>query len=130
MAATVADGRDGGPAGATTPGRSAMIRVERGRVPRPPVLDSPPVERERQLAAEFHRDGRRGQQRFEFTAFRAPEIRRALTELFYGKCAYCEVKIVVASVPDIELFRPKGGVTERPEHPGYWWLASDWDNML
>ena len=107
-----------------------MIRVERGRVPRPSALDSPRVERERQLAAEFHRDGRHGQQRFDFTAYKAPEISRALTELFYGKCAYCEVKFAFAMPVATELFRPKTGVTERPEHPGYWWLASDWDNML
>jgi uncharacterized protein (TIGR02646 family) len=107
-----------------------MIRVERGRVPRPPVLDSPRVEKERQSAVEFYRDGRPGQERFNFTSYKATEIRLALTELFYGKCAYCEVKIVASSIPDIELFRPKAGVTESPGHPGYWWLVSDWDNML
>jgi len=123
-------GRTADPACAATPGGAAVIRVERGRVPRPSFLDSARVEKERQSAANFYRDGRPGQERFNFTVYKATEIRQALTELFYGKCAYCEVKIEVSGMPDIELFRPKAGVTERPEHPGYWWLASDWDNML
>jgi hypothetical protein len=54
-------------------------------MPRPSVLDSPRVEKERQAAAEFYRDGRPGQERFNFTSYKATEIREALTELFYGK---------------------------------------------
>jgi hypothetical protein len=28
---------------------------------------------------------------------------------------------------DVEMRQPKASVPERPEHPGYWWLANDWD---
>ena len=47
----------------------------------------------------------------------------------YGKCCYCERKRSKIEV-DIEHFRPKAKVKERPEHPGYWWLAYDWNNLL
>jgi len=30
---------------------------------------------------------------------------------------------------DVEHFRPKGPVVKE-SHPGYWWLAYDWDNLL
>jgi hypothetical protein len=31
---------------------------------------------------------------------------------------------------DVEHFRPKGAVKDDDEHPGYWWLAMAWDNLL
>jgi uncharacterized protein (TIGR02646 family) len=53
---------------------------------------------------------------------------------FYGKCAYCECPIPGFQHGDIEHFRPKGEVTneehELIDHPGYYWLAYDWKNLL
>lgn len=47
-----------------------------------------------------------------------------------GKCCYCERKRDIYFERDVEHYRPKKGVTEAPGHPGYWWLAYDWDNLL
>ena len=63
---------------------------------------------------------------------------------FYGKCAYCESRIVGNQPGDIEHFRPKNRVTYESgevvmvtdatgavvKHPGYYWLAYDWRNLL
>ena len=71
---------------------------------------------------------------------------------FYGKCAYCEVSIRDYQHGDVEHFRPKAGVTDENgqpvylldeeglvqidskgeplEHPGYYWLAYEWTNLL
>lgn len=71
---------------------------------------------------------------------------------FYGKCAYCEAPIVDYQNGDTEHFRPKAGVTDEDDrpvllldeagnilldgegealrHPGYYWLAYDWQNLL
>jgi len=71
---------------------------------------------------------------------------------FYGKCAYCEAPIRDYQHGDVEHFRPKAGVTdengqpvclldedgkvqvdvdgEPVEHPGYYWLAYEWTNLL
>ncbi len=71
---------------------------------------------------------------------------------FYGKCAYCETYIHDFQHGDMEHFRPKGGVTDENDapviaiddngnplldeegksktHPGYYWLAYDWKNLL
>lgn len=73
-------------------------------------------------------------------------------EPFYGKCAYCESYISDFQHGDVEHFRPKGGVTDENDvtvflkdnngdpildednreipHPGYYWLAYDWKNLL
>jgi hypothetical protein len=50
--------------------------------------------------------------------------------LFHGKCAYCESPYRAVDACDVEHYRPKGGVTEAPDHPGYWWLAATWANLL
>lgn len=64
---------------------------------------------------------------------------------FYGKCAYCESHIRVNHPGDIEHWRPKGRVSDesgKPTnvvtsddgtstvHPGYYWLAYEWRNLL
>lgn len=68
----------------------------------------------------------------------------ALLEIFNEKCAFCETPIPPGMHGDVEHFRPKGGVTEEDgskamyvdekgverEHPGYYWLAYDWRNLL
>lgn len=60
---------------------------------------------------------------------------------FRGKCAYCEQQIAVPrSQPgDLDHFRPHGAVCDienkkiydgEEKHPGYYWLAYDWRNLL
>ncbi len=63
---------------------------------------------------------------------------------FYGKCAYCETNITAYQRGDVEHFRPKGSVADEDDnpvvvrgedgrsqpHPGYYWLAYDWRNLL
>ena len=61
---------------------------------------------------------------------------------FYGKCAYCEGQIHNSG--DIDHYRPRRAVEdedgnrvmvnsngeERVPHPGYYWLAYEWSNLL
>jgi uncharacterized protein (TIGR02646 family) len=70
---------------------------------------------------------------FEFSAYNSKDIKSKLIKLFNGKCAYCECDVLVGTVGDIEHFRPKGEIVEEDKTriaPGYYWLASDWDNLL
>ncbi len=60
--------------------------------------------------------------------YRHDSARRALEALFHRKCAYCETPLSEVGW-DIEHFRPKGKVFERPDHPGYYWLAYTWTNL-
>ena len=57
------------------------------------------------------------------------EVRINLEALFNGKCAYCEVRLTRFDW-DVEHYRPKGAVHKRPDHPGYYWLAYEWRNLL
>lgn len=57
------------------------------------------------------------------------DVRAALEELTYYKCAYCETPIAQFDW-DVEHYRPKGAVQGAVNHPGYYWLAYDWDNLL
>jgi hypothetical protein len=67
---------------------------------------------------------------YEFARYKEFEVCRQLDLLFHGKCAYCESPYRAVDAQDIEHYRPKGGVQEYPTHPGYWWLAADWPNLL
>lgn len=71
---------------------------------------------------------------------------------FYRKCAFCERPTPDLRDGDVEHFRPKGAVTDEKDnpvflrdehdqiladaagkpvpHPGYYWLAYDWRNLL
>ena len=66
-----------------------------------------------------------------------------LLEVFHNKCAYCESAISNAQPGDVEHYRPKGRIRdldgsvirvrindEEMDHPGYWWLSYDWENLL
>ena len=56
-------------------------------------------------------------------------VTKALEQLFHDKCAYCECKMTATADWDVEHFRPKGRVAEREDHPGYYWLTYEWDNL-
>jgi uncharacterized protein (TIGR02646 family) len=59
------------------------------------------------------------------------DVRLTLWKHHDGKCCYCERKRDPKREPDIEHFRPKGGVTGvGGRNSGYWWLAYDWDNLF
>jgi len=57
-------------------------------------------------------------------------IKAALFGMHNGKCCFCERTRDKAREPDVEHFRPKAKVTEDATHPGYWWLAFNWNNLL
>jgi len=70
-------------------------------------------------------------------------MRDVLFNAFHGKCAYCECLFVLDQTGDVEHFRPKGQVLDGDAnpvpakigginipHPGYYWLAYDWRNLL
>src|ERR1017187_1275078 len=92
---------------------------------------------------------------FHFT-FNSPIWRELkdwlLGHVFYDKCAYCEC-LISGYYGDAEHFRPKGAVKYKDisgefvkasceipdpagtnvlamEHPGYFWLADDWRNLV
>jgi len=52
--------------------------------------------------------------------------------VFEKRCAYCDGKSAGQSFPRGEHWRPKGGVADEDggAHPGYWWLAYEWTNLL
>jgi uncharacterized protein (TIGR02646 family) len=66
----------------------------------------------------------------DFDAKHYGKLKHHLFELFEGKCAYCEGEGAHVASGDVEHFRPKRGVKGEPDHPGYYWLAYDVQNLL
>jgi hypothetical protein len=99
------------------------------------------AERAQEALIEDRRNGRKHKWR--------PKVWKGFKEflfdhVFFGMCAYCEGAVEAVYVGDAEHYRPKGEVTQRdatgrevvvtsPDgtpHPGYYWLAYDWRNVL
>lgn len=86
----------------------------------------------RQKKSELERaraHAKRGSKKaFAFSAYKDPEVKARLEELFHGKCAYCEGVYAATAPVDVEHFRPKGATEDGGA--GYWWLAMAWENLL
>ncbi len=67
---------------------------------------------------------------FTFKAYKHDSVKYELEKLFDGKCAYCESFYASTAPIDVEHFRPKGKIEHSETHPGYWWLAAEWENLL
>ena len=84
--------------------------------------------------------------------YRDKRCKQEIARAFYGKCAFCESRILHVDVEErvepqtqyshVEHFRPKGRVRDRNDqvvrynhnnekydHPGYYWLAYNWRNL-
>lgn len=67
---------------------------------------------------------------FSFKYYKGQDVKNSLRKLAGGNCAYCESKIGGVGAREVEHYRPKGGIKDVGDHPGYWWLAHDWENLL
>jgi uncharacterized protein (TIGR02646 family) len=98
----------------------------------PPALaDSADPQHERARAVRhFEDDSRRDG--FKFKLYAAKAVRTALSDMTGGRCAYCEAYYDSTAPQDVEHYRPKGRIDtpQGKRKPGYWWLASTWDNLL
>ncbi|MFO1499382.1 MAG: hypothetical protein U1G07_13465 [Verrucomicrobiota bacterium] len=135
-----------------------MIHVSRG--PGPPILTDANGAGKRELAKALRIFGRKlrvapapkgkpgkravkagirhNRATLSFKAYSHPSVKASLEALFHGKCAYCENRYAGVHPVDVEHWRPKGAVlvasggkpAKRPKHPGYYWLAAEWTNLL
>jgi uncharacterized protein (TIGR02646 family) len=127
-----------------------VIRIKRGRppadlkvylasVPGTSLAMVSPADLESERASVFFTDpknyaGNRKLTResFAFRVYKDADLAAALEQVFGPKCAYCESRFAHVTPKDIEHFRPKSEIDTGAETlaPGYYWLASDWDNLL
>jgi len=94
-----------------------MIRVTRTR--KPDVLAAKEANWKRAIRSASTNAARQNAQ----DKYKHEEIKKALIDMFHGKCAYCESAIMHVDYGHIEHFKPKGT-------PAYYELAVEWDNLL
>ncbi len=107
-----------------------MRRV--ARPPEPRSLSSEKTVAEREAVLAFYADWD-GEAKYDgFRAYKALDVRAGLEKAFGLKCAYCETYYGATQPVAIEHFRPKGEVVVDGKRvpPGYYWLASEWTNLL
>jgi uncharacterized protein (TIGR02646 family) len=112
-----------------------MIKVDRSAVSAPSVLSGAQARAGLARAAEHFatQDARSEQAVFEFEpVYAEPEVITALSDLFAGKCAFCESPAAASAAPIRHHFRPKQeavNVDGEVSRPHYWWLVYDWENL-
>jgi uncharacterized protein (TIGR02646 family) len=68
-----------------------------------------------------------------FKIYKHDDVKDELNKLFNEKCAYCETHYKTSGDLNIEHYRPKSEVKIEENNmtiTGYWWLASEWSNLL
>lgn len=81
-------------------------------------------------ARAYYKQQPKPKKAFPFARYKAFDVCVWLDAMFHEKCAYCESDYRAVDSRDVEHYRPKGGVTGADTHPGYWWLAGAWTNLL
>jgi hypothetical protein len=108
-----------------------MIEVDRTQAAQPASLQKKFRDGKTELdraTAHYIDDGK--STAFEFNRYRNADVKRALDEIFHGKCAYCESFYAKTQPVDVEHYRPTGKVDDAGDHRGYWWLAMNWENLV
>lgn len=116
-------------------GQANLRKLDRASVPVPPSLAGPSQAVANEIASANAYYGARvpwtaAYISYGFRSYRGPDVKVALRQLAGGNCAYCESKIGAVGAREVEHYRPKGGIANLAGHPGYWWLAYRWDNLL
>ena len=113
-----------------------MIHIDRSAVREPKPLKrlrDQGLKHARHFFVDIPAAARRQERYFNpFWAKAYPVPIPALSELFHGKCAFCESRVEVTSPGVLDHLRPKWatrgmGNEYAPDH--YWWLAFAWDNL-
>lgn len=128
-----------------------MIKVDRNKVECPDILKlnlTPSSDGENEIRDTilFYTDPTNHNEKYakmglggtrikqSYSVYSDKTVRKALRDLFNGKCAYCESKITAIYNGDIEHFRPKAAYNDKYGEalvtPGYYWLAAEWENLL
>ena len=112
-----------------------MIRVHRPeKAPR--VLAEAGVAETQRNCELFDEDPdayRSGGRKFDFdrAIYGHKTVKSLLRQAQHEKCCYCESLFQGTSYGAVEHYRPKGAVRDATAvHPGYYWLAYAWDNLL
>jgi hypothetical protein len=105
-----------------------MIFVKRSAA-EPVSLSSAKTVQQEKSAADYYKTWVPGDAGFgAFDRYRLHDIKVELRTIFRHKCAYCEKKLEKGFF-EVEHYRPKAAALGDP-HPGYWWLALKWGNLL
>jgi len=109
-------------------------RVRRSRAPAVLIDADGPGARERAEAlAHYGKPASRKKTFKSFKVYKHQDVKDALNQAFHFKCAYCESSYEGTAPMDVEHYRPKAAVLNAEGEllkPGYYWLASDWENLL
>jgi uncharacterized protein (TIGR02646 family) len=108
--------------------------VDRSFVEVPPILKSDRARKARSVIEHFlsRKEKARAQRRppIEPSLYNHQQVRDSLSQLFGGKCAFCES--LCSEPSDVHHFRPSFGAKDKSgtiSHDHYSWLSYEWSNL-
>lgn len=113
-----------------------MIKLDRTRIPAPNSLTDSAGNGDLETKAAiafFSRKNIPEGEKFSYSVYNSPTVKKAVSDLSFNKGAYCESKVLAIDDGDIEHFRPKGEITIENKtslKPGYYWLGANWENLF
>ena len=105
-----------------------MIKIDRPQPPGNTILDKRRQEALQAVKSDIANKNFSSKS-FNSNLWRNKKVKVFLRKSQHGKCCYCDRKRDEIE-SDVEHFRPKTEVSDCKEHPGYWWLAYNWDNLM
>lgn len=102
-----------------------MIRIDRGQPEAPEAIGT---KTHRHLIATLLKE--KENHDFEVRRKHISRLSKKLKKYYRSKCGYCETKVNAAGYLTVDHYRPKKKVAEDRTHPGYYWLAYEWTNLV
>jgi uncharacterized protein (TIGR02646 family) len=98
-----------------------MISIDKSVVKKPDILSDNEISRKLSSLKSDANQGRKITNLYNET-----EVIEKLLKLYNNKCCACEQEAEL----EIDHFRPKNRINEKPNHKGYYWLGYEWTNLL
>ena len=102
-----------------------MIKIDRDSPPKNTVMDNKKTLELEKIRSAICKNEKKDIKEL----WQNKKVKNYLYNSQHGKCCYCERKRDLEET-EVDHFRPKAEVKESKGHPGYWWLAYEWDNLL
>jgi len=102
-----------------------MIKIDKDNTDTPDILNSAMTKQWTEKALHEKKEHRARDHIYGHNT-----VQNILKKVYNNKCGYCESRLEVSSSLEIDHYRPKNGVSENSEHPGYYWLTYEWTNLI
>src|SRR3990172_6324936 len=102
-----------------------MIKIDKDNIDTPNILNSVTTKQWIEKALQ-EKEGHKARDHI----YGHETVLKILKTIYNNKCGYCESRLGISSLLEIDHYRPKNSVSKNSQHPGYYWLSYEWTNLI